>query len=61
MGTGRPDSWGLEIMRERALLIGADLTIENADPHGTVVTVRLPAPRNPDRRGAVPDDERVKV
>ncbi len=61
MGTGRPDSWGLEIMRERALLIGADLTIEDAVPHGTVVTVRLPVPRNTDRRGAVPDDERVKA
>ena len=61
MGTGRPDSWGLEIMRERALLIGADLTIEDVDPHGTVVAVRLPAPRNSDLRGAVPDDERVKA
>ncbi len=61
MGTGRPDSWGLEIMRERALLIGADLTIEDAQPHGTVVTVRLPVPRNADRRGTVPDDERVKA
>ena len=43
--TGRPDSWGLEIMRERALLIGAELTIEDAEPHGTVVTGRVPAPR----------------
>jgi signal transduction histidine kinase len=61
MGTGRPDSWGLEIMRERALLIGAELTIEDAEPHGTVVTVRLPSPRSEDRRGAVPDEERVKA
>ena len=42
MGTGRPDSWGLEIMRERAVLIGAELTITEAEPHGTVVTVRVP-------------------
>lgn len=61
MGTGRSDSWGLEIMRERALLIGADLTIENAEPRGTLVRVRVPAPRSTDRRGAVPDDERVKA
>jgi signal transduction histidine kinase len=61
MGTGRPDSWGLEIMRERALLIGAELTIEDAEPHGTLVTVRLPAPRNASRRDAVPDVERVKA
>jgi signal transduction histidine kinase len=61
MGTGRPDSWGLEIMRERALLIGADLTIEDAEPHGTLVTVRLPVPRNADRRGTAPDEERVNA
>lgn len=61
MGTGRPDSWGLEIMRERALLIGADLTIQDAQPHGTVVTVRVPAPRNGSRRSTVPEEERVKA
>jgi signal transduction histidine kinase len=61
MGTGRPDSWGLEIMRERALLIGAELTIEDAVPRGTLVAVRLPTPRNADRRDVVPDDERVKA
>ena len=61
MGTGRSDSWGLEIMRERALLIGAELSIEPAEPRGTLVRVRVPAPRNTDRRGAVPDDERVKA
>lgn len=61
LGTGRPDSWGLEIMRERALLIGADLTIEDARPHGTVVRVRVPAPRNGNRRGSIPEEERVKA
>jgi signal transduction histidine kinase len=61
MGPGRPDSWGLQIMRERALLIGAELSIEDVRPHGTQVAVRLPAPRKADRRGTVPDDERVKA
>jgi signal transduction histidine kinase len=37
---GRPDSHGLEIMRERALLIGATLTITDGPGSGTVVTVR---------------------
>ena len=37
---GRTDSHGLEIMRERALLIGATLTIADAPGAGTVVTVR---------------------
>lgn len=43
MGTGREDSYGLAIMRERAGLIDADLTIGPADPNGTVVTVRVPS------------------
>ena len=43
LGTGRPDSYGLAIMRERAALIDADLSISPADPHGTVVTVRVPS------------------
>ncbi|GAA1475927.1 hypothetical protein GCM10009623_03730 [Nocardioides aestuarii] len=43
LGTGRPDSYGLAIMRERAGLIDADLTISAAEPQGTVVTVRVPA------------------
>jgi signal transduction histidine kinase len=43
LGTGRPDSYGLAIMRERAGLIDADLTINPAEPHGTVVTVRVPS------------------
>lgn len=59
MGTGRPDSWGLEIMRERALLIGAELTIVDAEPHGTVVTALLPAPRVGGRNS--PLDEKVNA
>ncbi|MFC6286550.1 sensor histidine kinase [Nocardioides sp. GCM10027113] len=38
---GRKDSFGLEIMRERARLVGAELEIERARPHGTLVSVRL--------------------
>jgi signal transduction histidine kinase len=42
LGTGRDDSYGLAIMRERAGLIDADLAIEAAEPTGTVVRVRIP-------------------
>jgi signal transduction histidine kinase len=40
----RPDSQGLDIMRERAALIGARLDVEPRLPHGTTVTVRLEPP-----------------
>ncbi len=43
MGAGRSDSHGLAIMRERARLVDAELTIEPSVPHGTQVTVRLPS------------------
>ena len=43
LGTGRPDSYGLAIMRERAGLIDADLSIGAAEPSGTQVTVRVPS------------------
>jgi signal transduction histidine kinase len=61
MGEGRPDSWGLQIMRERALLIGAELSIADVQPHGTLVAVRLPSPRNSERRDTVLNHERVKA
>ncbi len=32
LGTGRPDSYGLAIMRERAGLIDADLAVESVEP-----------------------------
>jgi signal transduction histidine kinase len=48
---GRRDSHGIEIMHERARLIGAELTIGRARPHGTVLTVLLPPP-TPAREGA---------
>lgn len=43
LGPGRPDSYGLAIMRERAGLIGADLAVESVEPSGTVVMVRVPS------------------
>jgi signal transduction histidine kinase len=43
MGRARPDSFGLDIMRERARLVDADLAIESVAPQGTRVTVRVPA------------------
>jgi signal transduction histidine kinase len=41
LGTGRDDSHGLEIMRERASLVDGRLTVTENAPHGTVVAVRL--------------------
>ncbi|MDX6357388.1 MAG: hypothetical protein QOH37_442 [Nocardioidaceae bacterium] len=41
LGTGRDDSHGMEIMRERATLIGAQLDVHDRAPHGTTVAVRL--------------------
>jgi signal transduction histidine kinase len=45
MGTGRHDSFGLEVMRERAARLGAELTIGARKPHGTFVEVVLGEPR----------------
>jgi signal transduction histidine kinase len=42
LGTGRDDSHGLEIMRERAALVSGDLTVTDKTPHGTVVAIRVP-------------------
>lgn len=39
LGAGRSDSYGLEIMRERAARIGATLSVEPRDDGGTVVDV----------------------
>jgi len=46
----RPGSHGLSIMRERAHLIGADLTLSDTPGGGLTVTVTVPAPRSPARR-----------
>ena len=40
-GRGRPDSFGLQIMRERAARIGAGLTVKRRSPSGTVVELSL--------------------
>ena len=47
-GVGLPDeaasdSSGIRGMRERALLVGAQLTVSAVEPHGTEVSLRLPA------------------
>jgi two-component system sensor histidine kinase DegS len=43
-GTAVPqeDHWGLRGMRERAYLIGAELTVKGRPNEGTTVTLRLP-------------------
>jgi signal transduction histidine kinase len=41
LGTGRDDSHGMDIMRERATLIGAQLDVRDRAPNGTTVTVSL--------------------
>jgi signal transduction histidine kinase len=41
MGTKRHDSFGLEIMRERAVRLGGALTIGARDPRGTFVDIRV--------------------
>jgi len=43
----RPDSFGLEVMRERAARIGAQLAVSNRESGGTVVSVTLGAARVP--------------
>jgi signal transduction histidine kinase len=49
LGTARADSHGLQIMRERAQLIGADLTLTSRPGGGVVVRVRAPgAPLAPE-------------
>src|SRR3954447_21834286 len=44
LGARRDDSHGLEIMKERAALIDADLNVHDHSPQGTVVSVRLNGP-----------------
>ena len=57
LGPGRHDSHGLRIMRERAALLGARIDIRDAEPHGTVVQVRVeraPSPQATAQSGRVP-------
>jgi signal transduction histidine kinase len=43
----RPDSFGLQIMRERAARIGASFTVKRRSPQGTVVELSLQGPGTP--------------
>ncbi len=43
LGSARPDSFGLEIMRERAARLGASLTVRNRVGGGTVIEVTVGA------------------
>lgn len=61
LGAGRPDSFGLAIMRERAGLIDADLNIAPAEPHGTVVTVRVPSRHAGSSRPEDPRPDKVSA
>jgi signal transduction histidine kinase len=54
MGTKRHDSFGLEVMRERAARLGGALTIGEREPHGTFVDVQVgerPARKDRDAGG----------
>ena len=44
LGSARPDSFGLEIMRERTARLGASLTVRNRVGGGTVIEVTVGAP-----------------
>ena len=41
LGVGREDSFGLQIMRERATRLRTDVRVEDRAPHGTLVEVVL--------------------
>jgi signal transduction histidine kinase len=56
LGTPRPDSFGLEIMRERATRLGAGLTVRNRVGGGTVVEVTLGATPRARESGAASRD-----
>jgi signal transduction histidine kinase len=47
LGVPRPDSFGLEVMRERAQRIGAQLTVSNREGGGTAVSVTVGPVRIP--------------
>jgi signal transduction histidine kinase len=53
LGKARHDSFGLEVMRERAERIGASLAIGRREPHGTFVDVRLGERRSRPRDATV--------
>ncbi|MEU3281920.1 HAMP domain-containing sensor histidine kinase [Streptomyces antibioticus] len=43
---GAEEGAGLQGMRERALLLGATLTLTSGNPHGTTVRLRVPLPKD---------------
>jgi signal transduction histidine kinase len=53
LGKPRHDSFGLEVMRERAERIGASLLIGHREPHGTFIDVRLGERRSRPRDATV--------
>jgi signal transduction histidine kinase len=61
IGVGRPDSFGLRIMRERADRIDADVHVEHAhkspERPGTRVTISIGAAESPRHEGASNTDE----
>ena len=59
LGRAGSDSFGLDIMRERAALIDADLLVRPGEPGGTVVRVTVPS-RNA-RPSPAPDSTSDKV
>jgi signal transduction histidine kinase len=56
MGTKRHDSFGLEVMRERAARLGGALTIGTREPHGTFVDVQVGERPTRDVRAPGADD-----
>lgn len=65
LGEPRTDSFGLGIMRERARLVGADLTVEDLPGGGVSVRVSLgdrPAPQDSSQpSGPAADSEPVST
>jgi len=61
LGTRRVDSFGIEIMRERANRLGGQLTVGERTAGGTFVEVVVGAPRNGDVDGGSPTRRDVSV
>lgn len=61
IGPGRDDSQGIEIMHERARLVGAQLTLTGAEPRGTVVTVTLAGTPSPAPGTGAPTEARASA
>jgi signal transduction histidine kinase len=57
----REDSHGLEIMAERARLVGADFTVRRREPRGTVISVVIDGAGNAFRPAASPAPDKGRV